>query len=405
MTTTIKNTKPTSTKVDKTLTPKIHSPSDKQLSPDALQALINAKLDQTHGEIRTNQAFDVIFVSNTNRIERPYYDPSVRYRAFNAVNFLRRRGVRAMVITQNVFEDNHESFTNAGTIVFHRPLFSEALARYVTKYKRRQMLVCDYDDLVFDVMATNDTPAVSDRDEDPTRISRNLAANAEMGAMFDHKTASTTPLAEAVDRCLGGKSLVIHNALDQTYVDVARAIRRNKMGSKCLYDIGYFSGTASHNQDFASVAQTIANFLSVSSHRKLFVIGPVFRPIELIPFEAQITQIEVVPFYEMTSLIASCRIVLGPLVINPFAVCKSGLKFFEAASLGVRVAATPIPDIDRFESPLLYKCTTPEHWENAFLDDAALDYQLSEQAAEAVCSEVALDKQMKIWIDAFLGRD
>jgi hypothetical protein len=345
--------------------------------------------------------YDVVFVSNTSRIQRPYYDPSTRYRAFNAAHYLRRAGIKAITLTQVAFEENAEAFTSARAIVFHRPKFSEILARYITKYKKRQMLVCDYDDLVFDVQATNLTPAVCDRGEDPTQISRALASNAEMGAMFDHKSASTTPLAETARRCLGGEVLVIHNALDQSYVDVARAIRKSTAASKRTYDVGYFSGTASHNKDLRTIAPALADFLKQSSCHNFLLVGPVARPDELAPFDGQITKRAAVPFYEMVPLIASCGTVLGPLVMNTFTACKSGLKFFEAAPLGVRVAATPIPDIDRFTSPLLHKCSASEDWRRALLYSDPLDNRTMEQAAEAVCAEAALDTQMKVWINAF----
>lgn len=369
--------------------------------PESDKAIILSKYDK----VDANRLFDVVFVTNTNRIERPYYDPSVRYRAFNPVNFLRRKGIKSIVVTQNVFEENYESFTTAETIVFHRPRFSEVLARYVIKYKKRQTLVCDYDDLIFDVKAAADTPAVSDRNEDFTIISRNLAANAEIAAMFDYKSVSTQRLAEAANRCIGGESLVIHNGLTRTYVDMARTIRKNRAGLDNLYSIGYFAGTASHNEDFISIVPAIANFLELSAKNTLFVAGPVFIPSTLDLFRNQIITTKVVTFYEMASLISLCRMVIGPLIINEFNVCKSGLKFFEAGALGVQVAATPIPDVDRFISPLLHKCTDVEQWANAFLDNTALDFNILEQAAEAVCSEAALDKQMSIWIDAFLGRN
>ncbi len=97
----------------------------------------------------------------------------------------------------------------------------------------------------------------------------------------------------------------------------------------------------------------------------MLVAGPVAIPQALEPMRSQIKTAKVCSFLAMPRLLVDCRMVLGPLLENPFTECKSGLKFFEAAVLGVPVAATPIPDIDRFESPLLFKCETHDDWAEA----------------------------------------
>lgn len=344
--------------------------------------------------------FDIAFVSNTQRNDRPFYDPSTRYRAFAPAEYFRSKGLRTTCVSQKVFEENAGSFASVPVISFHRPSATEKMLRFVSRQRKKQTLIADYDDLVFDVAQSAQTPAVRDRGENPTQIARGIAAKAEIGEMFEYKTASTLPLAEAADRILGGETVVVHNALDSTYRSVAAEVSaQDAQGS--LYDLGYFSGTASHNRDLKMIAPQIAEFLAQSAAHTLLLVGPVEIPAALRLHEHQITQRAVDGYYDMTLAIRTCKMVLGPLEDTPFTRCKSGLKFFEAAILGTRVAATPIPDIDRFDSPLLHKCATPESWLAAF-NSPSIDPDSARKAQQDVDLKASLGPQMATWEAAFL---
>lgn len=343
--------------------------------------------------------YEMIFVSNTGRTKRPFYDPSSRYRAFALAEHFRRAGRRVTFMAQTQFEADADLFTGARLIHFHRPSATEPMLRYVARNRRKQRLIADYDDLVFDVSAVRETPAVCDRGEDPTRIARALAANAEIGAMFEYFSASTVPLAEKVSEVLGKSAVVVHNALDPLYTGIARVLARSR--SMPQFDIGYFAGTASHNRDLELVAPQIADYLVENPTRTMLLFGPVAMPQVLLPFTKRITTRKVVSFYEMPVEIRTCRMVLGPLTNTIFARCKSGLKFFEAGALGTAVAATPIPDIDRFESPLLHKCRAPEDWAAAFRAPA-LDADQNARAVAQILDETRLDRQVATWSNAFL---
>lgn len=344
-------------------------------------------------------AYDFVFVSNTGRLDRPFYDPSSRYRSYALAEYFRRIGKKVAFLTQASFENEIESFQATPIIHFHRPKATEIMLRFVSRNKASKTLIADYDDLVFDVSSTRHTPAVADRNEDPTHIARSLAANAEVGAMFDHKTASTMPLAEKATKILGGHTKVFHNALDPIYLGLSQILE--KTGPKPRYDIGYFSGTASHNKDLRLISKEIASFLKENTNASFLLFGPVALPEALHPYKNRIHRKSVVPFYEMPKYIRLCSKVLGPLNDNVFATCKSGLKFFEAGVLGTSVAATPIPDIDRFESPLLLKCRTSDDWAAA-LRAPLPSASARTEAAKSLRSEVCFNKQMNEWQDTFL---
>ncbi|OWU82264.1 hypothetical protein ATO6_22755 [Oceanicola sp. 22II-s10i] len=347
-------------------------------------------------------SFDIVFVSNTGRVDRPYYDPSVRYRAFNPAEFLRRRGRRVALLAQQVFERDPEPFETAGTIVFHRPNTTETMLRYVLRNRDRQRLIADYDDLVFNVAAAAETPAVLDRGEPLANVARSLASNAEIGTMVPRRSVSTVPLAQQAEEHLGGATTVIHNALDPIYLDIARLHGAAGQRQDPVFELGYFSGTASHNADLEMIAGEIADYLRERPAARLLLVGPVGLPSALAPFADRVVRERVRPFHAMPELLIRCRMVLGPLLWNRFTQCKSGLKFFEAAVLGIPVAATPIPDIDRFDSPLLFKCRTPEDWAAALRADLP-DAATRSEAARAIVDLCGLPVEMGRWEATFLG--
>jgi hypothetical protein len=67
------------------------------------------------------------------------------------------------------------------------------------------------------------------------------------------------------------------------------------------------------------------------------------------------------------------------------------------------VAATPIPDIDRFESPLLHKCVTSDDWAAAIRAPAVPEADVRAAIAR-VADEAGFDRQVTAWREAFLGQ-
>ncbi len=345
--------------------------------------------------------FDVVFVSNTGRVDRPYYDPSVRYRAFNPAEYLRRQGLRVTLMGQATFEQYSDDLAASRAIVFHRPNATEAMLRYVTRNAKRKLLIADYDDLIFDVSAAPETPAVMDRGEPVAQVARSLASNAEIGSLFGKKTASTIPLAQAAKSILGGEIAVVHNALDPIYLDIARTLLDHRLNAEPEYDLAYFSGTASHNKDLATISPVIADYLDERRYARLLLVGLVALPDDLHSKRDRINRLPVRPFHALPALLIRCRMALGPLVRNQFTDCKSGLKFFESAVLGTPVAATPVPDVDRFESPLLFKCRTADDWAAAFWAPPLVPAAMAEAARE-IAREIGLDRPMATFRDTFM---
>jgi hypothetical protein len=119
--------------------------------------------------------------------------------------------------------------------------------------------------------------------------------------------------------------------------------------------LGYFSGTATHDDDLASIAVPLARALAHHPTLELLLVGPVALPAALAPHETRIVRRPLVPWTELPQLVASCTASLVPLEWqHPFVAAKGSVKYLEAASASVPVIASPT---DAFRDALRHGVT------------------------------------------------
>jgi glycosyltransferase involved in cell wall biosynthesis len=105
--------------------------------------------------------------------------------------------------------------------------------------------------------------------------------------------------------------------------------------------VGYFSGTATHNRDFAVAAPALARLMDEEPRIKVRVVG--FLELKS-GLEKYGSRVEFYPLQDpmnLQRLIAEVEINIAPLQNNLFTNCKSELKYFEAAIAGTITIATP----------------------------------------------------------------
>lgn len=344
----------------------------------------------------------ILFVSNTSRHARPYYDPSTRYRCFNFAQSLSAEGHPTSCVSQAVFQKQPSLFSGYDYFVFHRPALTPELAEFLVATPTNR-LIADFDDLNFSVGHAAETPAVRTRFENVSTVSKNLAKIAGAASLFSRFSSSTTPLAKHLQTLFDAeKSAVIHNGIDPTFAGISQLVRENCPADKRPYDFAYFPGTASHNPDLQMIEEPLRQALSANKTLKVLIAGPVKIPDALANYSSQIHKADYVAFHELPTLMAKSRFVLAPLESTEFNQCKSGLKFFEAALAGCTVIATPIPDVDRFESILLRKCVTAEDWRTALTTPIIHSNTEIEEAARQVDMDTSSARQSAIWLKEFI---
>lgn len=302
----------------------------------------------------------ILFVTQTCRNRTPYRDPSSRYRCYHAAHDLAKVGCLADVV--GFVQLTPDLLNRYDGYVFHRPAYCDKLARTLDQLRRfGRPFLADYDDLIFDARHALFSPAFRTGRLSAREVLAAFEQNHRALRLFRHISVSTAPLREQVlDSHPASVVQVVHNGLSSRWV-ARLPPPRFDLPSPRGTTIGYFSGTRSHDHDFATVESVLLTLLEGDRTVQLLVVGPLTFQASRFP-RAQVVHLAAVDYFELPKYIQRCAITIAPLEDNVFNRCKSGLKFFESAILGVPAVATPIPDMLRFEPAGLRFADHPGDW-------------------------------------------
>lgn len=336
----------------------------------------------------------ICFVTETRHAERPLQDASARYRCYHPAETLLSMGHRCSIYSAAKFFETPDYYHDV--YVFHRPNTARANFLDVLSTLRRQRatLIADYDDLIFgDSDIAMNSSAVKngtlDRDKAVQAFASNLAALQE----FDKVSASTEPLAEHVranhpDAQVEVQPNFLPASLLQSHEEMRTPyVRRPSVG------IGYFAGTRSHDHDFPVVEAVLHKVLSENPNFNLLVVGPVHVPYSIATLP-NVMVAPVVNFLRLPALMSTCATVIAPLEKTRFNVCKSRVKFLEAALAGCRLIASPIPDMAAVGPENLTLADNGDEWYEALslVPDAKRHSKLVERNFTSLGSATNMEK-------------
>ena len=275
-----------------------------------------------------------------------------RYRAYNVSQALAgRRGASASWFGAADWERMGRVVDACDVLVLCRnSLYRDKLAQLAALARARgRRVLFDCDDLVFDpayVHLIMDTLA-QDAD-DAALLDHWFAYIGRIGATYalcDGALVTNDVLAARAEAWSGKPARVLPNALNREQEEVSRAVWEAKARSGWARDgrrhLGYFSGSPSHNRDFALAAGAIGRLMDERDDLWLRVVGY----LDDVPALARHRgRIEVLPMQDFVNLqreIGAVEVNLVPLQDNDFTNCKSELKWFEAAAVGTLTVATP----------------------------------------------------------------
>ena len=179
--------------------------------------------------------------------------------------------------------------------------------------------------------------------------------------------ATTEPIA-AVGRGLGMPTHLQRCGVSSAELALGAAARAGRTAASGIVRLGYFSGTATHDDDLATNAPALVTLLKRHARVELLVVGPVALPSALAPFAARIVRRPLVAWTALPDLVASCTASLVPLEWrHPFVAAKGAVKYLEAATVGVPVIASPT---DAFRDAVRdgvtgWLAADPEAWRDA----------------------------------------
>ena len=145
---------------------------------------------------------------------------------------------------------------------------------------------------------------------------------------------------------------VVPNFMCNEQVEYSREIvRRRELTGNArneYLDIGYFSGTPTHNKDFAIASGALARLLGRHPFVRVRVAGYLnLRDSDLGGFPDRVDFHPFVDFLNLQRVIGQTEVNVAPLQDNIFANCKSELKYFDAAAVAVPTLASPTFSMSR----------------------------------------------------------
>lgn len=296
---------------------------------------------------------------------------SAHYRVNVVTEWLDRTGYSVFSITEPTAQQALVHFNELGTIVFFRCPFNRDIERLIVEFKARgTKIIFDIDDLVFDpsillhIDGYRRLPA-EDRSSYLGGVQgyRRLAAAADVTTVTTHYLASAMqevcPDVHVVPNMLSKKALAITSD-----VYAKRLKRQEESFDKVV--IGYYSGTATHQADFAEIVVALRRVLTEHPAARLRIVGKldISEFSELSGLGAQIDRVGLMSYDEMLRDFVHVDIILAPLESdNPFCESKSELKYFEAAAAGIVAVVTSTDTFRRAtDGKFAVLCNSIDDW-------------------------------------------
>ncbi|MBH0122283.1 glycosyltransferase [Rhodococcus sp. CX] len=291
----------------------------------------------------------------------------LRYRAHLPAEALRLRGIDVDI---RHYRDPDLPFLarEFDAIVIYRvpaTLQMLDLVRSVRIQNSTVPIVYDVDDLIFDPDLKNEVHGLGSLSEsDASLWWHGVARYRTMMETTDMFIGSTPELCRHATEVTGLPSRQFDNGVGILLAQASDAALMTERAKGPLR-IGYFSGTTTHDADWASIEPAVAAMMSKFSDLELWLGGHLSPTDALDQYSDRIKRIPFVPWYELPRLLRDVDVCLAPLTANSrFNEAKSAIKWLEAALVETPVVAAstePFRDaIDHGRTGFL--ASTTEEW-------------------------------------------
>ena len=269
---------------------------------------------------------------------------SKRYRVGNVADGLRELGFRVLVLDAAEVGLLLEYGIVPRRLVVFRAAFgnrADEMREVFRRVRRRGgQVVGDFDDLVFDPSLIDEIDGFRLLPESSrAEYVQGVVGYREMVLEMDIVLSPTAFLAERL-RELGVPSVVVRNSLDSSQLAVANEPAEPN-DREASVAIGYFSGTRTHQRDFAEAAFALERVLDDRPETRLTIVGHLDLPDTWDRFGARVEKKPFMPYLSLLRLTRDIDVNIAPLVVgNAFCEAKSELKIFEAGAVGVPTVAS-----------------------------------------------------------------
>jgi len=276
-----------------------------------------------------------------------------RYRIYNMAQVLNADG-HDFSASYFFLDDLHhlgEIADLADMLVICRTRYDNRINYLIAAFRKRgKRILFDVDDLVFNTDYVHLILTTLDRNLEDTRVwDEWLAYSGRIGAtlrLCDGAITTNEHLARKISEFANVPVSIIPNFLNREQLDISDRIyaakRSLKSGGDGLIHLGYFSGSPSHNKDFAIVIPALEAVLEEDRRLGVILVGHTEPGPVLKRFGSRVKRFRFHDFVNLQRLIGSVEFNLMPLQFNVFTNCKSELKYSEAAIVGTQSIASPV---------------------------------------------------------------
>ena len=318
---------------------------------------------------------DALFVDGTNGTS------STNYRVFRIAKGLTAEGWKVRCLKGDELYGLLDQHLRARFVIIHRAPYWSPFIEFVNKMRAAgSIIVFDVDDLVFDpelVPFIDGFRYLPDEDQKQAFL-RGLQAYREFILHADMCTSPTEYLVDAI-RALGKPAYRVRNAISDENIKFFEEINYRRKGRPTPFVVGYYSGTKTHQADFAQVAPALIQFMNINPDVVFRLVGEfdlseypdlerwqhIHRPGDV----PRVTRVGLMPHDAMVRDQLSCDLIIAPLEVgNAFCEAKSELKFFEASLARCPVIASPTRTFAEatLHGELAKLARTTEDWVDAF---------------------------------------
>ncbi|MBK6472940.1 MAG: glycosyltransferase family 4 protein [Betaproteobacteria bacterium] len=266
----------------------------------------------------------VLFLTHDRPSE---FNGAHRQRCHNPAAWLKAIGIDAEV--RWIYERHVD--LSADLVILHRPFLDGHTARLIIRAAARGSIVAyETDDLLFDPAAETFLRKI-----ERTKLANGISSARSALTACDAAIVSTSPIARAVEKN-SKPAWILRNGLSVEFLAHATRVFQQKIPPGERLVLGYFSGSSTHQADFAQIEHALVQILDRHSGVHLLVVGALMIPESLRKFESRVHLRPMVPYASLPDEIARADLNLVPLELDePFCHSKSELKYIEAAACGV----------------------------------------------------------------------
>lgn len=308
-----------------------------------------------------------LYLKNYRHGQRPFSDIEWAHASFNDVLFIngcyldhpsryrvshQREQLEANNIsTAEIFyqEISLDLVKNSRLFVFFRCPYTEFIGEFIKKAKRyNKTVIFDIDDLMIDTKYTNTIPYVKTMTPDDKKVyDDGVIATGRLLSMCDAAITTTEALADELKKYVSDVK-INRNVASEQMLKLSEEAWKRKLDKKTnQVKIGYFSGSITHNPDFAIVLPALVKLMEKYTQVELLLVGELDIPAELKKFSERIKVSKMVNWQKLPELISEVDINIAPLVNTIFNRAKSENKWIEASLVKVPTLASRVGSFEK----------------------------------------------------------